>query len=153
MYLLGFILKRLPSSSKRRLEGIVMVGADQILLDALSVCEDFRSSSPDLFAELCRRGTITIYYFSQLDHDTEYKNQFFVARNWIAWGKTGLLANLVWTAFRVKAGLNRPLISFRDYYRGSPLKRAAALQMKQWLEFHGQPAEFIRIFSEIYQTP
>ena len=75
---------------------------------------------------------------------------FFAGEETIVWGKTGVLTHMVWTAFKLKANIHVPLISFQDFYGGSVLQKNACLQMSEWLKEHNQPDELIESYFAAY---
>ncbi len=145
--------KRLPDTIRQKVRGVQFVGPASTVEDAVSVLADFQEADPELCAGLYQHAPINFYYSARLERDSSYRKAFFVGNGKLAWGKTGVLTHMVWTAFHLKANLHVPSVSFRDFYGGSVLKRNVFLQMSEWLKEHNQPSELAEYYFAAYSRP
>ena len=143
------MMTRLPGMTCTRVKNLKLIGEKELVDQALEVLADFEFASPELCAELDAKGAITFLYVPQLQSDSSLGKYFFVGKPSIAWGKTGLLAHMVWTALKLRADLQNPSTSFRDAYAGEKIMRGVLSDMSDWLTTHHQPAELIENLSAL----
>ena len=151
--LTDFLWDRLPGTTRQVVRGVQFVGPASIVEDAVSVLADFQAADPKLCAMLYQHAPVNFYYCARFERDSSYRKAFIAGNETLVWGKTGVLTHIVWTAFKLKANIHVPSVSFPDAYNGSVLQRNACLQMSDWLKEHNQPSELVESYSAASSRP
>ena len=143
------LLRVIPRNIQVQIDGIRLIGDKKTVDDAVEVLTDLKSGSPDLFAALTARVQPVFCYCPWTEEGMSYMRYFFIGNEYLIWGKSGLLANFAWTAYKLQVNFHLPEISSRDYYSGRTLHSKLCNRMLHWLMDNDQPDEIVQSFRRL----